>query len=60
MMLCLDRIEIVSDNVASMLKDPLITPLFSIVNMFAGQALLVFIIPALWYTNTWQSGYVSL
>ncbi|KAH9815191.1 OPT-domain-containing protein [Melampsora americana] len=47
-------------NVASMLKDPLITPLFSIVNMFAGQALLIFIIPALWYTNTWQSGYLGI
>lgn len=47
-------------NVASMLKDPLVTPLFSIVNMFAGQALLVFIIPALWYSNTWQSGYLGI
>lgn len=46
-----------SDNVATQIANPLITPLFAIINLFCGQALLgMTMIPALWYTNTWQTG----
>ncbi|POW07841.1 hypothetical protein PSHT_09781 [Puccinia striiformis] len=47
-------------NVASLLRDPIITPLFSIINLFAGQLILGMIIPALWYTNTWYTGYLPI
>lgn len=47
-------------NTASLLRDPIITPLFSIVNLFAGQLVLGMIIPALWYTNTWYTGYLPI
>ncbi|MBW0473692.1 hypothetical protein O181_013407 [Austropuccinia psidii MF-1] len=47
-------------NVASTLRDPIITPLFAIVNLFAGQLLVGLIIPALWYTNTWYTGYLPI
>ncbi|KAA1114252.1 hypothetical protein PGT21_001928 [Puccinia graminis f. sp. tritici] len=47
-------------NVASLLRDPIITPLFSVINQFAGQLILGMIIPALWYTNTWNTGYLPI
>ncbi|OAV90498.1 hypothetical protein PTTG_28303 [Puccinia triticina 1-1 BBBD Race 1] len=47
-------------NVASLLRDPIITPLFSVLNQFAGQLILGMIIPALWYTNTWNTGYLPI
>ncbi|KNZ56426.1 uncharacterized protein VP01_2405g3 [Puccinia sorghi] len=47
-------------NVASLLRDPIITPLYSIINLFAGQLILGMIIPALWYTNTWFTGYLPI
>jgi len=47
-------------NVASLLRDPIITPLFSVINSFAGQLILGMIIPALWYTNTWFTGYLPI
>ncbi|KAJ7488401.1 OPT-domain-containing protein [Mycena latifolia] len=40
--------------------DPLIYPFFSTFNTFLGAIITFPIIAALWYTNTWQTGYLPI
>jgi len=48
-------------NWITALNDPLITPLFSTINTVLGMALLgLTFIPALWYNNIWQTGYLPM
>ncbi|KAJ7124267.1 OPT oligopeptide transporter protein-domain-containing protein [Mycena epipterygia] len=42
------------------LVDPLITPFFTTFNFFLGTLFTVPIIAALWYSNTWQTGYLPI
>ncbi|KAJ7872773.1 OPT-domain-containing protein [Mycena olivaceomarginata] len=43
-----------------MIIDPLINPFFTTFNFFLGTLFTVPIIAALWYTNSWQSGYLPI
>lgn len=40
--------------------DPLINPFFSTFNFFLGSLFTMPIILALWYTNTYQTGYLPI
>ena len=40
--------------------DPLINPFYSIFNGFLGTLITALIILAIWYTNTWNSAYISI
>ncbi|KAJ7615908.1 OPT-domain-containing protein [Roridomyces roridus] len=40
--------------------DPLLAPFFTTMNVFMGTLVSLPIIAALWYTNTWNTGYLSI
>lgn len=40
--------------------DPLINPFFSTFNFFLGGVVTLPIVAALWYTNTWNTGYLPI
>ncbi|KAJ7208264.1 OPT-domain-containing protein [Mycena pura] len=40
--------------------DPLISPFFTTFNLFLGSLVTMPIIAAIWYTNTWNSGYLPI
>ncbi|KAJ7155159.1 OPT-domain-containing protein [Mycena filopes] len=40
--------------------DPLVTPFFTTFNLFLGTLFTIPIILALWYTNTWNTGYLPI
>ncbi|KAF7372951.1 OPT-domain-containing protein [Mycena sanguinolenta] len=42
------------------LVDPLINPFFTIFNYFLGALITLPIIVAIWYTNTWNTGYLPI
>jgi len=42
------------------LEDPIITPLFSILNQFVGVCIAIPIIVAIWYSNTFNTGYFPI
>ncbi|KAF7375422.1 OPT-domain-containing protein [Mycena sanguinolenta] len=43
-----------------MMIDPLINPFFTIFNYFLGALITFPIIVAIWYTNTWNTGYLPI
>jgi OPT family small oligopeptide transporter len=47
-------------NVITANNDPLISPFFTTVNLFLGMLFTFPIIVAIWYTNTWYTGYVPI
>ncbi|KAF8137872.1 OPT-domain-containing protein [Mycena galopus ATCC 62051] len=47
-------------NVAAFAIDPLINPFFTTFNFFLGALVTFPIIVALWYTNTWNTGYLPI
>jgi hypothetical protein len=44
----------------TVVTDPLINPFYSIFNGFLGMLITAPIILAIWYTNTWNSAYISI
>ncbi|KAJ7124241.1 OPT-domain-containing protein [Mycena epipterygia] len=47
-------------NQLTVFVDPLIYPFFSTFNTFLGALVTFPVIVALWYTNTWQTGYLPI
>ena len=48
-------------NIAAYLHDPIITPLFTLMNLAAGMAVAGFIVtPVLYFSNVWNSGYLPI
>ncbi|KAL8283781.1 hypothetical protein RQP46_005213 [Phenoliferia psychrophenolica] len=45
----------------SALNNPLVTPLFSTLNLYAGAVIIgLIMIPAIYFTNTWNTGYLPI
>jgi hypothetical protein len=44
----------------TVVTDPLINPFYSIFNRFLGMLITAPIILAIWYTNTWNTAYISI
>jgi hypothetical protein len=42
------------------LIDPLVTPFYSIFNVFLGTLITAPIVLAIWYTNTWNTAYIAI
>ncbi|KAI1840281.1 hypothetical protein JX266_013500 [Neoarthrinium moseri] len=40
--------------------DPLMIPFFSTFNKFIGATISIFVTAAIWYTNTWSTGYLPI
>ncbi|KAJ5088175.1 OPT oligopeptide transporter [Penicillium angulare] len=48
-------------NVASVIYDPIITPFYALVTIFAGTVFFcICVIIPIWWTNTWQAGYFPI
>lgn len=47
-------------NVLTVQVDPLINPFFSTINIFLGAVVTLPIIAAIWYSNTWNTGYLPI
>ncbi|KAJ6496043.1 OPT-domain-containing protein [Mycena sanguinolenta] len=47
-------------NQITIMTDPLINPFFTTFNLFLGALITFPIIVAIWYTNTWNTGYLPI
>ncbi|KAJ7133961.1 OPT oligopeptide transporter protein-domain-containing protein [Mycena crocata] len=47
-------------NFFTVLVDPLVSPFFTTFNLFLGAVITLPIIAALWFTNTWNTGYLPI
>ena len=44
----------------SLVIDPLVSPFYSVFNTFLGTLITAPIILAIWYTNTWNTAYITI
>ena len=47
-------------NIVTFLGDPLVLPAFNIINSCVGMFLTMFMILAIYYTNTWNTSYLPI